>query len=76
MAELPDLTIASREAPACIHHWVLGEPVAGVVPGHCKRCGTDRGFPAHPEGIDRFDDYRELTESSRSVPAQREQELA
>jgi len=76
MAEHPDLTLVPRDIPACIHHWVLGEPVAGVVPGHCKRCGLDRGFPAHPEGLDRFDDYRELTESSRNVPVQLERESA
>ena len=55
---------AAVEVPACIHYWVLSEPVAGTINGRCKRCGTDRVFPASPEGAQRFDDYRELTQSA------------
>lgn len=50
-------------SPSCVHHWLLSEPVAGAVSGRCKRCGGERAFPATPEGIERFDDYRELMRS-------------
>lgn len=52
-----------REAPSCVHHWLLAEPAAGAIPGRCKRCGVERLFPASPEGAERFDDYRELTQT-------------
>ena len=52
------------EPPACVHHWLLGEPAGGMVVGRCKRCDATRVYPASPESTDRFDDYRELTASS------------
>lgn len=64
MAENSEQAGVALDAPACIHHWILGEPVSGAIPGRCKRCGRDRLFSASPEGSERFDDYRELTESS------------
>lgn len=60
-----DPSVPDIEAPTCVHHWLLGEPAGGAIPGHCKRCGVDRLFPASPEGAERFDDYRELTQSSQ-----------
>jgi hypothetical protein len=51
-------------ARRCVHHWVLADAANGVIPGTCKRCGASKGFPTNPEGTDRFDDYRELTQSS------------
>ncbi len=48
----------------CMHHWVLGDPAAGAVPGSCRRCGEQRAFPASPDSTDRFDDYREVTSPS------------
>jgi len=62
MAEDTELRLLS-DLPTCVHHWVLAEPVAGTVAGRCKRCGGERAFPATPEGTERFDDYRELTQS-------------
>lgn len=50
--------------PACVHHWVLADPANGVVEGRCKRCGAARAFSGTPEGTFRFDDFRELTQSS------------
>lgn len=50
--------------PTCIHHWVLGDPSNGEVVGRCKRCGAGRVFSSTPEGTFRFDDFRELTQSS------------
>lgn len=50
--------------PTCVHHWVLGDPAHGVVDGRCKRCGATRAFSGTPEGTFRFDDFRELTQSS------------
>lgn len=55
----------------CVHHWLLSEPVAGVIAGRCKRCGGERDFPATPEGIERLEDYRELAQA-RPTPAMRE----
>jgi hypothetical protein len=60
----PALRVASPSASSCVHHWLLTDPVGGHIPATCKRCGATRGFPANPEGTDRFDDYRELTQSS------------
>lgn len=48
----------------CVHHWVLSDPSDGMIPGVCKRCGANRGFPTNPEGVERFDDYREITQAS------------
>ncbi|TAJ21549.1 MAG: hypothetical protein EPO65_01345 [Dehalococcoidia bacterium] len=50
--------------PTCVHHWVLGDPANGEVVGRCKRCGAGRVFSSTPEGTFRFDDFRELTQSS------------
>ncbi|RJQ12027.1 MAG: hypothetical protein C4558_02625 [Dehalococcoidia bacterium] len=50
--------------PACVHHWILGDPTNGTVDGRCKRCGAARAFSGTPEGTFRFDDFRELTQSS------------
>lgn len=50
--------------PACVHHWVLSDPAHGAVDGRCKRCGATRAFSSTPEGAFRFDDFRELTQSS------------
>jgi hypothetical protein len=52
------------EAPACVHHWLLGDPVGNQIPGRCKRCGARRVYSNSIEGTDRFDDYREITASS------------
>ena len=49
---------------ACVHHWLLGEPVSNQVTGRCKRCGARRLYSNSIEGTDRFDDYREITASS------------
>ena len=60
----PTLSVATSESRGCVHHWVLGDPLDGDVPASCKRCGADKHFSTNPEGTDRFDDYRELTQSS------------
>ena len=56
--------IEQDEASRCVHHWILADPTDGVIPGICKRCGANRGFPTNPEGVERFDDYREITQAS------------
>ena len=58
------LHVLSTETPACVHHWLLGEPVGGQILGQCKRCGARRRYSNAIEGIDRFDDYREITATS------------
>ena len=50
--------------PSCIHHWVLSDPDHGLVDGRCRRCGVTRVFAGTPEDTFRFDDFRELTQSS------------
>ncbi len=76
MDDLPNPALPGRSAPpplhlvddpqrpACVHHWILGDPADGQVSGRCKRCGAARAFAGTPEGTFRFDDFRELTQSS------------
>lgn len=59
----PALSSLGDSTP-CVHHWILGDPDRGVIVGHCKRCGAKRAFSGTPEGTFRFDDFRELTQSS------------
>ncbi len=54
---------SSDSSDSCVHHWLLSEPIAGVIVGRCKRCHGERDFPATPESIERFDDYRELKQA-------------
>jgi hypothetical protein len=63
-ATTPAETPSTPREPGCIHHWVLSEPHNGIIDGRCKRCGTERSYSANPEGTERFDDFRELTQSS------------
>jgi hypothetical protein len=58
------ISVVSADTMSCVHHWVLGDPADGRIPANCKRCGATKGFPSNPEGTERFDDYRELTQSS------------
>lgn len=54
----------TADTSACVHHWLLGEPVGNQIPGLCKRCGARRVYSNSIEGTDRFDDYREITATS------------
>lgn len=60
LQEAPPDTLGT---PTCVHHWVLGEPSRAGTKGTCRRCGIERLFSSTPEGVDRFDDFRELTQS-------------
>ena len=60
----PAISIATAQTASCVHHWLLGDPMEGRIPAQCKRCGASKGFSTNPEGTERFDDYRELTQSS------------
>lgn len=61
----PELKVVKQETGnGCVHHWVLGEPVGGIILGGCRVCGASRSFPSSLETAERFDDYRELTASS------------
>ena len=60
----PTLSATAIESHTCVHHWVLSDPSDGMIPATCKRCGADKGYSTNPEGTERFDDYRELTQSS------------
>ena len=60
----PELRLVESGPPACVHHWLLGDPVNNQIVGRCKRCGARRVYSGSVEGTDRFDDYRELTASS------------
>jgi len=35
---------AEREAPACVHHWVIETPHGATSLGRCKLCGEVREF--------------------------------
>src|SRR5262245_51427069 len=37
---------------ACCHHWLLGQPIDGVVPAVCRNCGQRRGYPAVLDDLD------------------------
>ena len=37
---------------ACCHHWLLGQPIDGVVPAVCRKCGQRRGYPAVLDDLD------------------------
>jgi len=37
---------------ACCHHWLLGQPLNGVVPATCRKCGERRGYPAVLDDLD------------------------
>ena len=71
----PELRLVTSTAMssglACVHHWLLGEPVNNRILGRCKRCGAQRVYANSVEGTDRFDDYRELTATSSYYPDQR-----
>lgn len=60
----PTISTATSETSTCVHHWLLADPYQGHIPATCKRCGASKGFSTNPEGTERFDDYRELTQSS------------
>jgi hypothetical protein len=36
----------------CCHHWLLGQPLNGVVPATCRKCGQRRGYPAVLDDLD------------------------
>jgi len=68
----PELRLVTTlDPPACVHHWLLGEPVNNRILGRCRRCGAQRVYSNSVEGTDRFDDYRELTAGSTYYPDQR-----
>ena len=60
----PMISTSTAETSSCVHHWLLADPYEGRIPATCKRCGASKGFASNPEGTERFDDYRELTQSS------------
>jgi len=51
----------------CRHHWLLGEPRGGVVPGVCKLCGQRRQYPARLENTEGFFDHEELLHQKRPL---------
>ncbi len=60
----PMISVATAETSSCVHHWLLADAHEGRIPATCKHCGASKGFLTNPEGTERFDDYRELTQSS------------
>ncbi|HWC29167.1 MAG TPA: hypothetical protein VG845_03700 [Dehalococcoidia bacterium] len=46
---------AATETPAntsCAHHWVLGQPQAGAIQAMCRKCGSERVYPAVLDDLD------------------------
>jgi hypothetical protein len=56
MEQVSNLQAVSDARPACVHHWVLGDPQDSVIPGRCKRCGGERTFAARTGEADRYED--------------------
>jgi hypothetical protein len=63
--------VDDQHEQSCVHHWLLAEPHQNQISGSCKHCGATRIFPGTPEGAERFDDYREITQSSTYYADQR-----
>ena len=59
-----NLILVDTQAPDCVHHWLLMDPVGGRIIGRCRSCDATKVFPASPESTQRFDDYRELVATS------------
>jgi hypothetical protein len=43
---------STTEEVVCRHHWLLGQPIEGVVPAVCRNCGQRRGYPAVLDDLD------------------------
>jgi hypothetical protein len=39
-------------ATACCHHWILGQPLQGVIGATCKKCGAIKDYPAVLDDLD------------------------
>jgi hypothetical protein len=37
---------------ACCHHWILGQPLQGVIGASCKKCGAVKDYPAVLDDLD------------------------
>jgi hypothetical protein len=37
---------------ACCHHWILGQPLNGVIGASCKKCGAVKDYPAVLDDLD------------------------
>jgi len=59
----------SNPEPVCRHHWILGAPVDGTVPGRCKKCGETRNYPAVIDDYDRGDEDSERRLSNVALAA-------
>ena len=68
----PELRVVNDDAPHCVHHWVLGDPISGQILGRCKRCNATKAFSASLESAERFDDYRELTSTTAYYSRERQ----
>lgn len=38
---------------ACVHHWLLGDPVDHRIAARCRRCGASRHYAATIEDAER-----------------------
>ncbi len=36
----------------CCHHWILGQPLHGVIGATCKKCGAVKDYPAVLDDLD------------------------
>lgn len=39
-------------ASSCCHHWILGQPLQGVIGAVCKKCGALKDYPAVLDDLD------------------------
>ncbi len=56
MEQVSNVQAVRDGGPACVHHWVLSDPVDGATSGRCKRCGGERTFAARIGEVDRYED--------------------
>jgi hypothetical protein len=45
-------TASVIEANPCAHHWILGQPQAGTIQATCRKCGSERVYPAVLDDLD------------------------
>jgi len=50
----------AKASTACVHRWMLGEPLYGVVQGICRACGAKRRYPSHLAFMQPVDQEEEL----------------
>jgi hypothetical protein len=59
----------TTETAACRHHWVLGQPLNGMISASCKVCGAGRSYPAVLDDLDPRPDNDDKTSHQSAATA-------